>query len=157
MFSLRTRRRNRRGATVVEAALIIPVFLFFVYWLMEIAHMIAIDAIVQNGVRDAARLGSTPDVTNQQAIARLEDYVATLVPADVLQIEIKDASGYDEGTLDITDTTNFSNMPDMQLDEAEPQDLFGIRASVNVSDVAFIPWPFTDGITIRGVSFMRHE
>ena len=157
MYALKRRRKDRRGATVVEAALIIPVFLFFTYWLMEIAHMIAINAIIQNGVRDAARLGSTPDVTNEQAIDRLQNYVATLVPADVMEIEIKDATGFDEGTLDIGDTENFSSMPDMQLDQAESQDLFGIRATVSVSDVAFIPWPFTDEIMIRGVSFMRHE
>jgi Flp pilus assembly protein TadG len=157
MFRRTRQRRRQRGATTVEAALVIPVFLFFVYWLMEIAHMVAIDAIIQNGVREAARLGSTPGVTNQQAIERLQDYVGSLVSAEDLQIEIKDASGYDDGSLDISDTGSFEQMNDIQLEDATPRTLFGIRARVNVDDVAFIPWPFTDGVTLSGVMYMRHE
>ena len=35
--------------------------------------------------------------------------------------------------------------------------LFMVQVKVQFDDVAFIPWPFTDGVLIEGRSFMRRE
>ncbi|MFL1463808.1 TadE/TadG family type IV pilus assembly protein [Roseococcus sp. DSY-14] len=69
-------RRDRRGATLVEHALVLPLFLFLLLTVIEGAWQAATAFAVEHGARRAARwvtLGSAPPAgsTAQQHVARV--------------------------------------------------------------------------------------
>ncbi len=51
--------RSRRGTTVVETALVLPVFLLFVLGLIELGHAQMVKNVLRCACREAARMGST--------------------------------------------------------------------------------------------------
>jgi Flp pilus assembly protein TadG len=67
----RTRKGSRRGAVVVEAALVIPIFFVFMLGMYEFARVAMIRQIMDNAVREGARLAvvststlTTADIQN---------------------------------------------------------------------------------------------
>ena len=60
------------------------------------------------------------------------------------------------GTLPST-ASEFAALPDLSLENAEPRQLFLIRASIPYNDIAFIPFTVLEGVTLSGQAFMRHE
>ena len=53
-------------------------------------------------------------------------------------------------------------MPSIELNNAEPRQLFMVRARINYRDVAIVPnipylGNFLDDVTLEGQAFMRHE
>ena len=51
--------RGRRGATVVEAAIVMNVFLLFIFAIMEFGHYVMVKELMDNAARDGARMAST--------------------------------------------------------------------------------------------------
>jgi len=58
---------RRRGATLVEFALVLPVLILFLFGIMEYARYLMVQHVVQNAARDAARWAvvrsSSPEAT----------------------------------------------------------------------------------------------
>jgi Flp pilus assembly protein TadG len=62
-------RRNRRGAAVVEFAVVSPVFFLLVFGMIEYGRMVMVQQLLTNAAREGARVGvldnsSSTDVTN---------------------------------------------------------------------------------------------
>ncbi len=58
MISLRTLRRDERGAAVVEMAIALPVLVLFIWGLVQIGLALHASAGMQHGLGEAARLGT---------------------------------------------------------------------------------------------------
>jgi Flp pilus assembly protein TadG len=56
------RRLGDRGGTVVEFALVAPMFIFLIIGILELGYMVFIQSILDWGTRDAARLVRTGQV-----------------------------------------------------------------------------------------------
>ncbi|MEX2137654.1 MAG: TadE/TadG family type IV pilus assembly protein [Pirellulales bacterium] len=62
-------RKNRRGAAVVEFAIVAPVFFLFVFGMIEYGRMVMVQQILTNASREGARFAvvqSTDDTTAVQ-------------------------------------------------------------------------------------------
>jgi Flp pilus assembly protein TadG len=72
----RRQRRTRtwRGATLVETAIVMNIFLLFIFAIMEFGHFVMVKQLMDNAARDAARLAST-GVTNGVTTAQLQALV----------------------------------------------------------------------------------
>jgi Flp pilus assembly protein TadG len=72
----RGQRRGRtwRGATLVETAIVMNIFLLFIFAIMEFGHFVMVKQLMDNAARDAARLAST-GVTNNVTTAQLQALV----------------------------------------------------------------------------------
>jgi Flp pilus assembly protein TadG len=57
------RRTNRRGAALVEAAIVMNIFLLFLFGIMEFGHFVMTRQIIDNAAREGARLASTGTAT----------------------------------------------------------------------------------------------
>jgi TadE-like protein len=164
MFSLRKpldRKRSRRGTTVVETALVLPVFLLFVLGLIELAHAQMVKNVLRSACRQAARMGSTENNTTDEVRAHLLDVLDSAVDVSAVEVFVKDASSFDDG--DATSVgSELEAMPDIELADAEPRSLFMVRATVHYEDIAIVPnipylGGFLDEVTLEGQAFMRHE
>jgi Flp pilus assembly protein TadG len=61
--------RSRRGTTVVEAAIVLPLLLLVIFGLIEYGSMLLRLQQIENVSRQAARLAATPDATQGQVEA----------------------------------------------------------------------------------------
>ena len=147
----------RRGATVVEAALVLPVFLLFLFFILQFGHAQMVDNTLASACRSAARYGSTSGVTTAEVRQAMFDVMAPVVEQQAITLIVKDASVIDNGG-DIPATmVGCQAMADIELDNALPRQPFLVRAEVRYRDVATIVLPFFGDIVLTGQSVTRHE
>ena len=154
---VRALHRNRRGTTTIEMAFVLPVFLAFVFGLIEYGRLQLTANLLKNAARQAARYGSTEGVSTSEAEARFNEIVASAVDVSVIDLIVKDASAFDTGGSLPTSESEYQSLPDIELSTADPRQLFVIRATVDYDDIAWVPLNFSGDIVLSGQAYMRHE
>lgn len=148
---------KRTGATIVETALVMPVFFMFVFAIIEFGHATMINNVLKNATRTAARWGSATGATTAEVEQYARERMGGAVDPSMVTIQIKDASQFDNGGGAPTTSKDFQAMPDIELEDAEPRQLFMIRASIPYGNVSLIPQPWLGSVLLSGETFTRHE
>jgi Flp pilus assembly protein TadG len=86
IHALRRLRRDRRGATIVEFAMVAPVALGFICMTLELGYRAYLGAIVQGALLDAARAASVGDKTGSQ----IDELVRTRISALTLPQNVRE-------------------------------------------------------------------
>lgn len=75
-------RLTRRGASAVEAAIVMNVFLLFIFAIMEFGHFVMVKQLMDNAARDGARLAATGQgtVTTAQVQALVTQELVNQAP-----------------------------------------------------------------------------
>ena len=73
----------RRGTTVVETALVLPVFLVFVLGIIELGHAQMVKNLLRSGCREAARIGSTEGNTTAEVQQRVLDVIGSAIESGI--------------------------------------------------------------------------
>ncbi|MEW4454907.1 TadE family protein [Bremerella sp. JC817] len=154
---LHDKKGKRTGATIVETALVMPVFFMFVFAIIEFGHATMINNVLKNACRTAARWGSATGATTAQVEQYARDRMGGAVNPAMVNIQIKDASMFDTGGDAPKTNADFQAMPDIELKNAEPRQMFMVRASIPYGEVSLIPQPWLGGVTLSGQTFTRHE
>jgi Flp pilus assembly protein TadG len=155
--------RHRRGTTVVETAFVLPVFLMFVFVIIEFGHAQMIKNMLRGACREAARMGSTEGSSTTDVEARVRQILGGAVSAGKVQVFVKDAAAFDAGGNPPETSSELAALPSYEVANGEQGDLFLVRATVNYNDVAVIPFSipimgnFLDNIVLDGQAFARHE
>jgi Flp pilus assembly protein TadG len=165
MFNRSTFRRRaklRGGTTIVETALVLPVFLLFVLGLIELGHAIMVKHVLSSACRQAARIGSTEGGSTAATRAKTLQVLGSAVDSDHVTVYVKNAGAFDASGSPDTSGTALEALPDIELTDAEPRQLFMVRAKVKYTDIAIVPnipylGSFLDDVTLEGQAFMRHE
>ncbi|MCH2113855.1 MAG: pilus assembly protein [Pirellulales bacterium] len=147
---------ERHGTTIVETAVILPAFFLFVFAIIEFGHAQLVNNMLSSACRKGARVGAVEGTTTAQVIAQVNETMSPVAPAASIAVFVKDASIYDTG-IPPTTGVGIEAMPNVELSDAEPRQMFVIRASVPLNDVALVPMPFLKNVVLDGQSFMRHE
>ena len=153
-------RPDRRGAALVEFAVCLPVFTLFLAAVMEINHASMVATTLRAAAEKAGRLGVVEGVTTAEVRAKAMEVAAAAVDAGSVRVLVKDGSAFDAGA--DAESTNFQALPDAELADARPRQLFVVRLEVTYADVSLIP-PFLltngDGSpkTLHGQAVNRHE
>lgn len=73
----RTVRRSirRRGAAVVEFAIVAPVFFLLVFGMIEFGRMVMVQQIITNAAREGARIAVLPSSTTSQVTTAVNNYL----------------------------------------------------------------------------------
>lgn len=158
---LNCRPHTRHGTTVVEAALVLPVFLLFVLGIVELGHAVMVANVLNSACRQAARIGSTEGNTTEQVRNKVLAVLGSAVDPDLVQVYVKNAEAFDSGSPG-TSGSDLEALPSIELTDAEPTQLFLVRAKVRYEDIAIVPnipylGSFLDQVVIDGQAFMRHE
>jgi hypothetical protein len=148
--------RNRSGATLVEVAVIMPVFMIFMWGLIEFGHAFMVSNLLTSAAKRAAREGVADDVTTAQVVAKANQILGSAISLDDVTVMVKDASVFDDPEGDIS-SINYASLPDVELDDMEPRELFVVYIEVPYSNVSILPPKWVTGVTIRGMSAQRHE
>src|SRR3990172_1803308 len=148
-------RNSRHGTTVVETALVLPVFLLFVLGLIELGHAMMVSHVLRSACRQAARIGSTEGHTTAEVQAKTLEVMGSAVNTSAVTVYVKDAGAFDAGSSPGTSGSELEAMPSIELNNAEPRQLFMVRAKVHYSDIAIVPnipylGSFLDDVTLEG-------
>lgn len=159
MTSWRRRHRGtdeRSGTTLVEMAMVLPVFFLFVVAIIEFGHAYLVIGTMTAAVKKAARIGAADGVTTADVIAKVEEILGAAIDLSDATIMVKDASVFDEAGVDAS-AISYGGLPDIELTVAEDTQLFVVRIEVPYDDVALIPPFWAGGMTLHSESVMRHE
>ncbi len=148
---------RRTGATIVETALVLPVFFIFVFAIIEFGHATMVSNVLKNACRTAARWGSATGASTAEVEQYARQRLGGAVDPALVTFQIKDASQFDTGGGAPTSAEDFRTMPDIELSEAEPRQLFMVRASVPYGNVSLLPQPWLRDVLLSGATFTRHE
>jgi hypothetical protein len=140
----RSCRRNRRGAAVVEFAVVAPVFFLLIFGMIEFGQAIMIQQMMTNAAREGARYAVLDGSTSSDAKTKVRDYLTPAIGATQAQaatVKVYNSAGA----------------------EAEPSTItYGQSVWVSVQipfkDISWLPSPWflkTKTLTARAV--MRRE
>jgi Flp pilus assembly protein TadG len=87
----------RRGTTVVETALVLPVYLMLVLAMIELGHALLVQHVLNSACRQAARIGSTQGNTTATVQAKVLSVLGSTVNTTKVSVFVKDASTFDTG------------------------------------------------------------
>jgi len=130
-----TGKQSRKGATLVEFAIILPVFLLFVFGIIEYGRMVMVQQILTNSAREGAREGVLDNSTSG-TVSTAANRILT-------------AAGISSATITTT--------PDPPSSAAYAT-LVTVTVSVPFNSVTWLPSPmYLGGKTLTSTSKMRRE
>jgi Flp pilus assembly protein TadG len=134
---------QRRGAAMVEMALVLPVFVALMLGVIEFGRAIMVGQLVTNAAREGCRQAILDGSTN----TAVSDFVKQFL-ADTANV----AKG------DVAVTVAVGNpAAGGQLVNAQSRDLVTISVSLPFSKVSFLPPTFLKTTNLSAQSAMRHE
>lgn len=143
---LRT-NRDRRGAALVEMALVLPIFMAVVLGIVEFGRAMMVGQMVTNAAREATRLAIIDGSTNSAVETWVDDFLSDAVgvsAADVTTtITVVAAPGNDD--------------PLNEVGNAQARDLVTVKVSVPFDKVSYVPGSYLNGKNLSAQSSMRHE
>jgi len=150
------RRHRRRGATLVETALVLPAFIAFLFAIMEFGHYFMVAHVLNAAARRGAHYGSFEKASNAAVTAKVKAILASAIDANEATVVIKDASVFDTSSVN-PNTLNYNTLPTVDLSKSEMGDCFVVQVEVPYDNVSLLPPFWVQGKTIRGRAVMRHE
>lgn len=156
-FAQRRKRNDRRGTTTVEAAFVLPVFFLFVFGVFQLGHAQMVSNMLKSAARNGARLGATEGVPSDQVVDRVRDILSSAIDPNQVTVMVKDGSLFDDGGAVPSGAGDYAALPDIELSDAGPRQLFIVRVSVPYNEVSVLPMGFLKNVVLSGQAVMRHE
>ena len=150
--------RRRRGTTLVETAVILPIFFTFIFGFIEFGHVFMTIHTLNSAARRAARLGVGETATTAELETLAHDILDSAINADVdgVVIMVKDASVFDDSTMVVSDV-DYDALPDVNVEDLEPRSLFLVRIQVPYGEVGILGPRWVQGVNLYGQAVMRKE
>lgn len=139
----RSFRKERRGASVVEFAIIAPVFFLFVLGIIEYGRMVMVYQMITNASRMGARLAVIEDAVKATVESQVDQQLADsgINGATVTAWARDKDTGADKGFADLV-----------------TGDAVGVTVSVTFDQVSWLPSPmFLGGRDLTATTQMRRE
>jgi Flp pilus assembly protein TadG len=128
-------RKYRRGAAVVEFAVVAPVFFLLVFGMIEYGRLVMVQQILTNASREGARLAVLDGTTTANVTSTVSTYLRN--------------STIDGATVTVNPD------PPTSAGYGEP---VTVTVSINFDQVSWLPSPmFLGGKAMRASSVMRRE
>ena len=136
------RFKSQRGTTIVEAAIILPVFLMFLFGIFEAGRFLNVRQVLTNAAREGARFGVTP-LTGTN----------TLPTTSAIQDRVNEYLA----SANITGATTTVN-PDVEVATGSVTTVYTLVQVQEPYDVLTVPYFFNMlQITLSGEALMRNE
>ncbi|MCG8583239.1 MAG: pilus assembly protein [Pirellulales bacterium] len=131
-------RKHRRGAAVVEFAIVLPIFFLMVFGMIEFGRMVMVRQVLTNASREGARIGVLDGATTAEVETAVEAYLTNAsiphTPGTVVTVtpDPPSSAGYGESVT--------------------------VTATVAFDDVSWLPSPMYLGSTnVTSTTVMRRE
>lgn len=157
LSTIRRRPDQRSGATLVEFAIVMPVFAIFMAGIIEFGHAYLVIGTLNAAARGAARLGAVEDITTAQVETEAKRIIGSAIRnPSAVTIRVKDASVFDQSSTDVA-TINYGSLPTVEVNDLKAGKLFVVQLEVPYKDVAIMSPFWAKSVTLRSQSVMRHE
>lgn len=120
MSFLRKLRRDRRGVTIVEFAIVCPVLFLFIFGVLDIGHGLYMQSVLQGAVQDAGRNAGLE--SGRLSLTEIDENVLDSVQAVMPFVE--------EDDIDIT-RLNYENFSDVGV----PEDFDDTNGNLTYDDI----------------------
>ncbi|MHC4876134.1 MAG: TadE/TadG family type IV pilus assembly protein [Planctomycetota bacterium] len=138
---------RRRGAAVLEMALVLPIFFMVVLGIVEFGRAMMVGQMVTNAAREATRLAIVDGSTNSSVEGWIDEFLESSIgvtAADVdTTITVTAAPGNDD--------------PGNEIGNAQSRDLVTVAIAVPFDKVSYLPGNYLKGKSLTAQSAMRHE
>ncbi len=141
----------------METAIVLPVFLIFVLSLVEFGHALMVNNVLRSATRAGARLGTTEGRSSAEVKAHVRQVLGRAIDPQSAEVSVKNAAVYDTGSNLPSSGSEIAALPNMEVADAEPRELFLVRARVAYNDIALVPMTFMQEVVLEGQAFIRHE
>ena len=137
--------RNRRGAVIVEMALILPLFFLVVLGIIEFGRAMSASQLITSAARLGARQCIVQDSTNVLVEQRIKDFCQTALGVDgnsvAVTITIVPAAGNED--------------PGNEVAKAQQGDLCSVAVQVPFDDLSYIRPDFLRNKSLIGRCTMQ--
>ncbi len=149
---------QRRGSTLVETAVVLPVFFTLMFGFIEFGHCFMTIHSLNSAARRAARLGVTEGVTTAEVNALAHSILDSAIDADTegVSITVKDASIFDDPNVAPSDI-DYDNLPSIEIADAESRTLFLVRIEVPYHKIGIMGPRWINTLNLHGQAVMRKE
>lgn len=134
-------RHERRGAAMVEMALVLPLFILLAFSITEFGRAMMASQLVTNAARDGARLAAIDGSTNQQ----VQDAVL-----EFLEHSLGPSSSAATVSIEVNGVLN-------EVANSSPGDMCTVTVSLPYSDITLTRAQFLENSKIVGHCAMRRE
>jgi Flp pilus assembly protein TadG len=138
---------NRRGAAMVEMAIVLPLFLLVIFTIVEFGRAMMVSQLVTNAARIGARQAILEGSTNATVDSTVRTFLQQSCNVTNSDVTIKTTITPDPENED----------PANQVDKSSQGDMITVNVSVAFDKVAFIPGTFLKGKKLVGIATMRRE
>ncbi|MBC8116836.1 MAG: pilus assembly protein [Candidatus Saccharimonas sp.] len=149
MTTIRRNKHARRGAAMVEMALVLPLFLMLVLGIIEFGRAMMVANLVTNAAREGARMAVLDGSTNTEVNNAVETFLQSAIGQGVSAADI-------DVTITVTAAAGNPN-PANNVANALSRDLITVKVQLPFNKVALIPGDYLAGKQLMGQSAMRHE
>ena len=157
---MRKIRRNRKGASAVEAGLMLPVLVVITFGAIDIAQFINSGQVISNTCREGARVASRNSTeTVQEVEDRVLEYIGGAIPqlteeerASAVTIQVRqvaETTVTGEDGEEVT-TRTYTQIPNGDLTSVESGDAISVIVQFDYSSIRWIRW-------LSGPGFSQHE
>lgn len=139
---------QRRGAAIVEMALMLPVFFMVMLGIVEFGRAFMVGQLITNSAREGARLAVTGSASNAAITQNIKDFLAQ--------------SGKINGS-DVSVTITVSPYPGNpapagnDVSSCSSRDLISVKVDVPFSKVSFLPPTYLKTTKLSAQAAMRFE
>ena len=146
-MTLRRKPSRRKGAALVEMALVLPVFLTVVLGIMEFGRAMMVSNLLANAAREGARLAVTSGSSNDDVEAAIETFMLGAVGATAAEVNVTITVAAAAGNPD----------PGDEVANANRSDVCTVHVTVAFNNVCLVAGDYLAGVNLVGHCAMRHE
>ena len=137
--------------------MVLPVYLTLLFGIAEFGHAQLMLNLLNSACRNGARIGSTEGTTTANVRARVNQTMGAAVATSKVTVYVKNASVFDSSSTPPSTDASLEALTDLEVKNANPRQMFMVRAKVRYNDIALVPMPFLKNLTLDAQAFMRHE
>lgn len=132
---------ERRGAALVEMAVVLPVFITVILGIIEFGRAMMVANLITNAAREGARMAVVDGSSN----AAVQSYISGFMQ-----------SAANVGAGDVTVIIKV-NGGSADVSTAQPRDEISVKVSIPFTKVSYLTPSYLSSTTLQTTSYMRHE
>lgn len=139
---------RRRGAVIVEMALVLPIFLMLVFGIIEFGRGFMVGQLVTNAAREGARRAILDGSTNADVTSFIQTFMQSSANVSASNVTV---------TITVTPAAGNPAVAGNSIASCSSRDLIAVKVEVPFDKVAYITGKYMKGKKLSGQASMRHE
>lgn len=132
----------RRGAALVEMAIVLPIFVTLLLGMIEFGRALMVGQLVTNAAREGARAAIVDGSTNTSVSTDVKNFLTSTTGV---------------GAGDVTVNITVAGVANGSVATAAAKDMVTVEVIIPFSKVSYLPATYLTSANLQGKAAMRHE